>query len=261
MRGEWNAPATSSGRRADVVLAGGLLGLLERAALAGQDDLAGRVVVGDGDAGGLGDRLARPRSCRPAARASSRSRRPRPSAGRAGRRARGRRRASSTPAAASAAELAERVAGGQRAARRRSACQPAIEAQKIAGWAKRVDSSTRANGSSPTSSMQRSSRSGQLPRDVVAHVGGLGALAGKQQGDVGSRGHGLHPECVCPRLPALAHSHPPGRGGMRHAVGGDRLRGHAGPAIRDRDALCHAAARGRLAARRSWRRTTTGCTS
>ena len=42
---------------ADVVLAGGLLGLLERAALAGQDDLAGGVVVGDGDAGGLGDRL------------------------------------------------------------------------------------------------------------------------------------------------------------------------------------------------------------
>jgi hypothetical protein len=36
---------------ADVVLAGGLLGLLERAALAGQDDLAGGVVVGDGDAG------------------------------------------------------------------------------------------------------------------------------------------------------------------------------------------------------------------
>ena len=33
-------------------------------------------------------------------------------------------------------------------------------AQKIAGWAKRVLSSTRANGSSPTSSVTRSSRSG-----------------------------------------------------------------------------------------------------
>jgi hypothetical protein len=34
---------------------------------------------------------------------------------------------------------------------------------------------------------------GQLPRDVIAHVGGLGALAGKQQGNVGSRGHRAPP--------------------------------------------------------------------
>ena len=48
---------------------------------------------------------------------------------------------------------------------------------------------------------------------------------------------------------------------MRHAVGGDRLRGRARPAIRDRDALRDPPARGRLAARRWWRPTTTGCTS
>ena len=38
-------------QRALAALAGGLLGLLERVAVAGEDDLAGRVVVGDGDAG------------------------------------------------------------------------------------------------------------------------------------------------------------------------------------------------------------------
>ena len=44
-------------QRALAALAGGLLGLLERVAVAGEDDLAGRVVVGDGDAGRFGDGL------------------------------------------------------------------------------------------------------------------------------------------------------------------------------------------------------------
>ena len=42
--------------RANAVLARGLLGLGELVAVAGEDDLAGGVVVGDGDVGGGGDR-------------------------------------------------------------------------------------------------------------------------------------------------------------------------------------------------------------
>ena len=86
---------------------------------------------------------------------------------RARRRASGRRRRR--------ARRARRASGRRRIAgstsRRR--VQPATEAQKMAGCAKRVLSSTRSKGSSPTSSMTRSSRSGQRTRDVVAHVGGL----------------------------------------------------------------------------------------
>jgi hypothetical protein len=66
---------------------------------------------------------------------------------------------SSTPAATSAASSPSEwpaAADGSMS----SASQPATLAQKIAGCAKRVLSFTRANGSSPTSSQQRSSRSG-----------------------------------------------------------------------------------------------------
>ncbi len=59
-------------QRAAAVLAGGLLGLRELVARAGEDDLAGGVVVGDGDAGGLGDRARSPPRSRRRARASSR---------------------------------------------------------------------------------------------------------------------------------------------------------------------------------------------
>src|SRR4051812_44905754 len=64
-----------------------------------------------------------------------------------------------TPAATSAASSpSERPAAAEGC--RSSASQPTTEAQKIAGCAKRVFSSTRAKGSSPTSSVTCSSRSG-----------------------------------------------------------------------------------------------------
>ena len=66
---------------------------------------------------------------------------------------------SSTPAAASAASSPSEWPAATPGSRP-SASQPVRLAQKIAGWAKRVLSSTRGNGSSPTSSMTRSSRSG-----------------------------------------------------------------------------------------------------
>ena len=101
---------------------------------------------------------------------------------------------SSTPAAVSApispSEWPAAIAGSAS-----DLCQPAIEAQKIAGWAKRVDSSTRANGILADELDAAIEQIGELPRDVIAHVGGLGALAGKQQGNVGSRGHERSP---CP---------------------------------------------------------------
>ena len=178
-----------------------------------EHDLAGRVVVGDGDAGGLRDRLARPRACRrSSASIEPASSRPRPSACRAARRAARASSSGSTPAAASAASSPSEWPAAHLGLGVAQLVQPASSAQKIAGWAKRVDSSTRGKGSSPTSSMQRSNRSGHLPRDVVAHLGGLGALAGEQQGDVGSRGHGLHPGACAASLPAMPHLHPPGRG-------------------------------------------------
>ena len=110
---------------------------------AGQHDLAGRVVVGDGDAGGLGDRRARPRRSRRRARASSRVRRPRPSAAAQDDELAARRRASSTPAAASAASSPSEWPAAAHGCVGRSASQPASDAQKIAGCAKRVLSSTR----------------------------------------------------------------------------------------------------------------------
>ena len=153
-------------------------------AVAREHDLAGRVVVGDGQAR-RPRRPARPRPRRRRpARSSSRGRRPRPSAGRAARRARARRRPSSTPAAASAAsspsEWPAAAAGATSSARPR---QPAIEAQKIAGCWKRVLSSTRAKGSSPTSSMAALEQLGAALGDEVAHLGRLAPLAGEQQRD------------------------------------------------------------------------------
>ena len=65
----------------------------------------------------------------------------------------------STPAATSAASSPSEWPA-PKLGRRSSASQPTTEAQKIAGCAKRVFSSTRAKGSSPTSSVTFSSSSG-----------------------------------------------------------------------------------------------------
>src|SRR3954469_3285975 len=65
----------------------------------------------------------------------------------------------STPAATSAASSPSEWPAPALGCRS-SASQPVTEAQKMAGCAKRVFSSTRAKGSSPTSSVTRSSRSG-----------------------------------------------------------------------------------------------------
>ena len=113
-----------------------------------EHDLAGRVVVGDGDAVALGELGAPARASPPSSASivpSPLRRRTRPSAG----------RAATTSSSASSRveragggerrELAERVAGeGDRRRRGRERVQPARLAQKIAGCAKRVDSSTRA---------------------------------------------------------------------------------------------------------------------
>ena len=159
MLGEWNAPATSSGSARLPRSRAASSAICELLARAGEDDLAGRVVVGDGDAGGLGDRLgvllvgADEREHRAGvvglghqlAAQDDELQRVLAARARRRRRARPARRASG-PAAA--------------AASRSSASQPARLAQKMAGWAKRVDSPARGNGSSPTSAMQRSSSSG-----------------------------------------------------------------------------------------------------
>ncbi len=79
------------------------------------------------------------------------------------------------------AELAERVAGGELLAGRPSAHQPAMLAQKIAGCAKAVPSSTRRNGSSPTTSIASLSRSGRTRATVVAHIRRLAALSGEEK--------------------------------------------------------------------------------
>ena len=93
-----------------------------------------------------------------------------------------------------AVALVERAGGDERgrarrASGRRSATgstwsrtrsQPASDAQKIAGCAKRVDSSTRANGSSPTSGVTCCEQVGADGRDELAHRGLLAALAGEQ---------------------------------------------------------------------------------
>ena len=178
---------------ADVVLAGGLLGLLERAALAGQDDLAGGVVVGDGDAGGLGDRLG------VLDRAAQQGEH------RAGVVGLGHQLAAQHDepegvvelehaGGGQRADLAERVAGGHRglgvglvpAGDRRAEDRGLGEARGF------VDAGERVLADELDAAIEQI---GELPRDVIAHVGGLGALAGKEQGNVGSRGHEASP---CP---------------------------------------------------------------
>ena len=118
----------------------------KRVAVAGEHDLAGRVVVGDGEAGGVGDLRASSSSAptraiiepRSSASAIRRPRRTTSSSASS---------TVSTPAAASAAsspsEWPAAAPGATSSARPR---QPAIEAQKMAGCWKRVLSSTRANG-------------------------------------------------------------------------------------------------------------------
>ena len=109
-------------------------------ARAGEDDLAGRVVVGDGDAGGLGDRARPPRRSRRSSASIE------PTVVGLGHQLAAQHDELERVVALEHAgggergQLAERVAGGRAAASRSSASQPARLAQKIAGWAKRVDS-------------------------------------------------------------------------------------------------------------------------
>ena len=89
-------------------------------------------------------------------------------------------------------QLAERVAGG--GARRRGRARPSRRGWRRrwraerSGWTR----SARGKGSSPTSAMQRSSRSGARSRDEVPHLGCLAALAGEKRdrgSGVGDQGH------------------------------------------------------------------------
>src|SRR3954452_1497316 len=128
---------------------------------------------------------------------------------------------SSTPAAVSApsspSEWPAAIAGWAS-----EACQPAIEAQKIAGWAKRVDSSTRGKGSSPTSSMQRSSSSGSSRATSSRMSGVWEPWPGNSRAMSVRVVIGVHPGRCDAGLPGLAHSHPPGGGAcaMRWGVAG-----------------------------------------
>ena len=167
--GSTPTPCSASGRRrrrrprwCGGRIAGGLLGRLEPVARAGEDDLAGRVVVGDGHAGRFGDRRGLL-----FARADQREHRA-DVVGLGHQLAAQHDELQRVVALEHAGggergQLAERVAAPA-AASRPSASQPARLAQKMAGCAKRVDSPARGNGSSPTSAMQRSSRSGHGPR-------------------------------------------------------------------------------------------------
>ena len=190
--GEWNAPATGEPHRAPAARRR-RLGAVEVRAVAGEHDLAGRVVVGDGQVGGGGDLLglagvgADQREHRaavvglrhqPAAQHDQLERVV--DAQRAG--------------GGEGAQLAERVPGGGGGAPSQAA-QPAIEAQKIAGCWKRVLSSTRGKGSSPTSSVTAREQLGAALGDEVAHLGGLLSLAWEQQRDGAHAGH----PCPCAR--------------------------------------------------------------
>ena len=78
------------------------------------------------------------------------------------------------------AELSERVAGHAVAVgRARAPPSPRRLAQKIAGCANRVPSSARANGSSPTISLDECEQVGAHPLHGVAHVRGLATLTWK----------------------------------------------------------------------------------
>src|SRR5215218_5698339 len=195
---------------ADVVLAGGLLGLLERAALAGQHDLAGRVVVGDGDAGGLRDRLG------VLDRAAEQGEHRTAVVG-VGHQAAAQDdeldRVLETEHAGGGqrAELAERVAGGHRGlgVGGMPAGHRGAEDRRLGEARGLVDAWERILADELDAAIEQI---GELPRDVLAHVGGLGALAGKEQGDVGSRGHVPRTTPWMGCVTAFAASHPPGGG-------------------------------------------------
>ena len=95
-------------------------------------------------------------------------------------------------------------------------------AQKIAGWAKRVLSCTRAKGSSPTSSTQRSSSSGRCCATASRMSGVWLPCPGKSNAmsvvgftlcTLGVAGPTSHPKGRCT----------PPRGGQTHGVGGPAL--------------------------------------
>ena len=108
--------------------------------------------------------------------------------------------------------------------------QPAIEAQKMAGCWKRVLSSTRAKGSSPTSSSARSSSSWAALRDELAHVGRLAPLPREAAARFGLRGHRGTPLSARLRpFPVGGPAHPPAGGVMRVRWGvPQRSRRHVG---------------------------------
>ena len=161
IEGEWNAPAT--GRR--IVRLPSSRGLGLGGARSGRGRRRGRsgpgaLSLATVRPAALGDlRRPRPRRRR---RARSSSRRASASAIRRPRSTTSSSASSAvrTPAAARAASSPSEWPAAAAARVVGSARQPAIEAQKMAGCWKRVLSSTRAKGSSPTSSRQRSSSSG-----------------------------------------------------------------------------------------------------
>src|SRR4051812_3448534 len=220
MRGEWNAPATSSGRART---------LYSRAASSASSS-APRSPDRTTWPGALSLATVTPAawaiawasSIEPPSRASiepessaSAIRRPRRTTSSSAS------SVSSTPAAVSApsspSEWPAAIVGSAS-----EACQPAIDAQKIAGWAKRVESSTRGNGSSPTSSMQRSSRSGSSRATSSRMSGVWEPWPGNSRAMSVRVVIDAHPGRCEARLPALAHSHPPGGGAcaMRWGVTG-----------------------------------------
>ena len=152
--------------------------------VAGEDDLAGRVVVGERSAelaGDLADDLvgAAERGEHAAGvgpREASSIRRPRTTARR--RPALGVERA----AGDQRRQLAERVAGVDTpASGSPAAFQWARPAQKSAGWAKWVPSPICSKGSAPSSSRACSSRSGSWAAATAAIVERLAALAGEEK--------------------------------------------------------------------------------
>ena len=89
-------------------------------------------------------------------------------------------------------------------------------AQKIAGWAKRVLSSTRANGILAHELGDPLQQVGGETGDVVAHLGCLAALAGKQHGrrlGVGDEAHAGHPATRMRDFGEFSRANPPS-GGM-----------------------------------------------
>ena len=117
------------------------------------------------------------------------------------------------PAAASAESSPSEcpaTATGSTWSRRRD--QPASDAQRIAGWAKRVDSSTRGNGSSPTSSSAASRRSGRTSAT-------RSRMSGVWLPCPGNRTAGSVKSSITPGLPSAREPksdparYPPSRGG------------------------------------------------